>query len=128
MLELPFELQEGRILKLKNIGHSLVFVASLDDLCDNMRVVDRTAAALLYLFQLVLVENVVQVRLLNRQVITSELNRWESELRLLHVVVNLLVEILAHVRLKDHWKMISIPLPLASSVQSEYQCVQVIHR
>ena len=93
-----------------------------------MRVVDRASAALLYLFQLVFVENVVQVRLLNRQVITSELNRWESELRLFHVVVNLLVEILAHVRLKDHWKMISIPLSLASSVQSEYQRVQIIHR
>ena len=128
MFKLPLELQEGRILKLKNIGHCLVFVASLDDLCDNMRVVDRAAAALLDLFQLVLVENVVQVRLLNRQVIASELNRWESELRLLHVVVNLLVEVLTHVRLKDHWKMVSIPLPLASSVQSEYQRVQIIHR
>ena len=93
-----------------------------------MRVVDRATAALLDLFQLVFVENVVQVRLLNRQVITSKLNRWESELRLLHVVVDLLVEILAHVRLKNHWKMISIPLPLASSVESEYQRVQVINR
>jgi hypothetical protein len=83
--------------------------------------VDRPASNILNLFDLVFVENVVQGGRLGGRFISVELDRWESELWLLHVVVNLLVEVLAHVGLKNHWEVVSVPVSLAASLQSEAQ-------
>lgn len=49
-------------------------------------------------------------------IVPVELNRWESELRLLHVVIDLFVEVVAHVGLENHREMVSVPLALTPSL------------
>lgn len=81
-----------------------------------MSEVDRTATTLLDFFDLVFVEDLMQVYLLSCAVVAEEFNRRESELRLLHIVVDLLVEVLAHVRLKNHREVVPVPVAVAASI------------
>ena len=60
----------------------------------------------------------LQRRHLGFRIVTSELNRRESELRLLHIVIDLLVEVLTHVRLENDREMVTVPLPRAASLQT----------
>ena len=48
--------------------------------------------------------------------IAGELKSWEVHFVLLHIVVNCLIKVLAHVSLKDDRKVISEPLPLCASL------------
>lgn len=58
----------------------------------------------------------VQFSYLSRLIITFELYCWESELTLLHIVVDLLIEIVAHICLEDDREMISEPYSVAARV------------
>lgn len=80
------------------------------------------------LLQLVLVEDVAEVSQLGRRLVPFKLQCWESELTLLHIVVDLLVEILTHVCLKDDWEVVSEPFSVAASVESQDQRVQIVDR
>jgi len=62
---------------------------------------------------------VLQRRHLGFRIVTSELNRRESELRLLHIVIDLLVEVLTHVRLENDREMVTVPLPRAASIEAK---------
>ena len=134
---------ERGIVKLKNLIDRLLFRTSLDNFSDDMVEVDRFAACLFYRIDLVLVKDVIQFILLCGRLITIELDRWESELTLLHIVVNLFVEILTHVGLENDWEVVPVPLAFAASLlqrkdkgledvkityrESEDQSVQIVN-
>ena len=88
-----------------------------------MREVNRFATFRLDFFHLFLIKNVTQVCRLCGHFVSTEFNRWESELGLLHVVVDLLVEVLAHISLKDDGEVVSEPLAVATCVESEDESV-----
>ena len=71
--------------------------------------VDRFAYLAFDFLDLLLVEYMVEIRQFCGLVVASELNCWESKFTLFHVVVDLLVEVLAHVCFKDHRKVIAEP-------------------
>lgn len=78
--------------------------------------VDRFANSVNHLVYLVCVIDVRQVCLLGDLFEPGPLHGRERELRLLHVVVNCLIEVLAHVCFKDHWEVVSIPVALGTSL------------
>jgi len=78
--------------------------------------VDRLAYCLKHLIYLICVEDVRQVCLLGDLFESCPLHGRECELTLLHVVVNCLIEVLAHVSFKDHWEVVSIPISLGTSL------------
>lgn len=79
-----------------------------------MREVNGAAALRFYRLEVLLVEDVGDFCHFSGGVIASELNGRESDLRLLHIIVNLLVEILRHVCLDDNREVIAVPFTRAA--------------
>ena len=50
---------------------------------------------------------------------TAKLNRWEGELALLHICIDLLIEVLAHVCFENHREVIPIPRALVPCLTRE---------
>ena len=116
ILKLPLKLRESWIIELKNLIDALLFGTSLTKLSHDMVEVNRFATCHFDFINLIFVKDVSKHMLLCRSVVPVELYRWESELALLHVVVDLLVEVLAHVRLKNDWEVVPVPLAFAASL------------
>ena len=76
--------------------------------------VDGSADVLLDLLDLLLIEDVVQTVYLGGRVVAIKLDSWESKFILLHVVVDLLIKVLAHVCLKDDREVIAVPVAIAT--------------
>ena len=64
---------------------------------------------LLHFNQLLLVENVLKTFKHLLFVVSCEFNRWKCELRLLHVVIYLLIEVATHISFKYDREMIPVP-------------------
>jgi len=57
-----------------------------------------------------------QTVLLCYLVIAGEVNCWKNEFRLLHIVVNSLIEVLTHVGFENDGKVVTVPLTLVSTL------------
>ena len=119
VFKLSLDLEEGRTVKLEQVREGLTVRASFNQLCDHMSEVDRATTSLQYLIQLVLVKNVIKFRSFRTHLVPIKLYRRESELILFHVVIDLLIEILAHIGLKDHREVVTVPFTAAACVQSQ---------
>ena len=118
ILKLSLNLPEGWIFKFEDIGQCICLLAPLDKLCDNMSEVDWFSACSLDLFYLVFVEDMTKISILGLHFISLKLHGRESELTLLHVVIDLFIKVLTHICLKNNWEMIPEPLAIAASIQS----------
>ena len=117
VLELSLHFKESCPIGLEDLRECLIFAFLFDELGDQVGEVDGSADVLFDLLDLLLIEDVVQTIYLGGSVIAIKLDSWESEFTLFHVVVDLLVEVLAHVCLKDDWEMIAVPVAIAARLQ-----------
>ena len=101
---------------MEDLRKCLVFAFLFYKLGDQVGEVDRFSDLFFDSLNLFLVKYVAQIRYFGRRIVARELNRWESKFSLLHVVVDLLVKVLAHVCLKDDRKVITEPLTIAACV------------
>ena len=118
MFELPLQLDEGVVLEGNQLLESLALRLVLDHLCENVEVVHGTQSNLVGdLCHLVLIKNVFEAFGNCLLIVSCKLKCREHEFRLLHIVINSLIEVLAHVSFENDWEVISEPLALRAGIQ-----------
>ena len=75
-----------------------------------MSEIDRFTYSLIHQSKLIFIIDMLQLSYPLLLVIASKLNRWESELVQLDVIVDLIIKVLAHVGFHYHGEMVTIPL------------------
>ena len=114
VLELSLHFEESCPIGLEDLGERLIFASLFDELGDQVGEVNGFADVLFDLLDLLLVEDVVQTVYLGGRVVAIKFDSWEGKFTLLHVVVDLLVKVLAHVCLKDDREVVPVPVAIAA--------------
>lgn len=126
VFELSFDLWHHLVFVFNQIGEGLISRLVLDSFGEEVLEVDRLTIALDHFLVLVVVVDVREFALDLAVGKASPFYSWESHLILLHVVVDVLVEVLAHVCLHDYREVVSIPLALSSSVKSQDHRIEIV--
>ena len=126
VFKLSLDLWHHFVLVFNQIGEGLISRLVFDSFGEEVLEVDRLTVALGHFFVLVVVVDVREFVLDLRVRKAGPFYSRESHLVLLHVVVDVLVEVLAHICLHDYREVISIPISLSSGVESKDHRIEIV--